>query len=294
MSVSRKLFPAALLALHIGAVSAQAGSVDLRAGRPFGYFLGDEIPLEAEVSWEERYALSVASVPQPGSVTYWLDLKAVQITQVGAGHYRLQLLYQTFYAPLGPQMLKIPGFTLIAMNGEARSEARVPAWQFLMSPLRDIDPHRSGDAVAIRGDVPPSSISLVPYIAAVAGFASAALLVVSAIAWHWALWPFRRRAQRPFAYALRSMRGADYASRLLQLHRAFDAVAGRRLLAEDVDRFIESAPTFRELATEIAAFFSASRQTFFETDLQGAMAALSLDQLRMLGEQLAAAERQST
>lgn len=271
--------------------SAEAQVIELRAGRPFGYFIGDEIVLESVVRWDERFILVDASVPRPGPVTYWLDIKAVNVIRVAAGHYRLRLLYQTFFAPLGAQSVEIPGYTLAASNAQERVEARVPPWRFLMSPLRGVDPQGRGDGVAIRADIASPSISLAPAVLSLASFAGVALLAALLAAYHWARWPFRLRVGRPFTEACKAIGGGDYLNGLLRLHRAFDESAGHRLLAADVEQFLRRRPSFRPMSADIGEFFRASGRAFFGVDPEGAMDAFPSARLRALVEQLADAER---
>lgn len=263
------------------------------AQRSFGYFLGDEIALQSEVSWDERFTLDAASVPQPGPVTYWLDLKTVHVTRLSAGRYRLQLFYQTFYAPLGAQSLEIPGYMLTASHMREQRVASVPPWRFLMSPLRDISLRERGDTVALQADIAPMPISLVPITAAASSFACVALLAGLAAAYHWARWPFARRGARPFTKARGTLRDTNYAGALLQLHRAFDESAGSRLLYEDLEEFLSRYPVFRPLGADIAEFFRASRQIFFGDDPAGAMQLFSSAQVQALVDRLAATERRT-
>ena len=290
-----------VLALHVGPVEAQVKSVELHADRTFGYLIGDEIRLHADVTLEKPYTIVAASIPRPGPITYWLDLKSVDSQSLGAGHYRLGLIYQTFYAPLGPRTLEIPGFTLMAANGTSRVEARIPAWRFVSSPLRDLGLSQPGVAVDIHEDAPPLRISRRPYAIATAIFAFATSMFALWSAHHWARWPFNRRAQRPFTQAARVMRRTtidpdrpeEYVSGLLCLHRAFDASAGRCLLADDVAAFLREAPQFSARRDSIEAFFRASHRAFFRADPWDAMQRFSPAQLVALCAELAAAERVS-
>ena len=288
--------------MHVGTAGAQVKSVELRAPRAFGYLIGDEIRLQTQVAWDEGYTLVPASLPEPGPVTYWLDLKSIETREAGEGRYRIDLLYQTFYAPLGPRLLEVPGFTVVAESGDKRADARIPAWRFLMSPLRDLDPHKRGDAVGIREDAAPKLISLRRYETGAMVSALAAAILALGVAHHRAWWPFRRRSARPFTQAARAMRHRpasperpeEYLTGLLCLHRAFDDTAGHRVLAEDVRGFLHELPRFAALFEDIEMFFRASHRAFFRADPQGAMASLSPERLIALSGRLAAAERESS
>jgi mxaA protein len=55
---------------------------------------------------------------------------------------------------------------------------------------------------------------------------------------------------------------------MLVLHRAFDATAGRRVFADDLDAFISRHQHFLPLRNRIAAFFEMSRAVFFGVGVQ--------------------------
>jgi mxaA protein len=168
-----------------------------------------------------------------------------------------------------------------------------------MSPLREIRPSQVDVASLVRPDVAPALIPLTMARDLTIGSGIAALLFLGLLAYHRAWWPFTHRRQRPFAQAIRSVRrafaggtGTDgYLTGLLTLHRAFDASAGRRLLAADVPILIERMPVFRPLEPEIGQFFQASQRAFFGADPPAAMTILSPEALVTFGTRLAAAER---
>ena len=271
----------------------------LSGPRSFGYFIGDEITLQTEVAWARGFELERASLPRPGPVTYWLDLKSVETREVQAGRYRLRLHYQTFYAPLGVQALDVPGFTLAATRAGERVELPVDGWRFSMSPLLGVGSRDRNVAVTIREDVAPQPVSLAPAIAAGTTCFAVAMSSLLALAFHRAWGPFRRRAARPFAQAAHAIRlqpssAAGYLAALLSLHRAFDMAAGRRVLSDDLGELLRQFPRFADVGEDIQIFFRASRRAFFGEDLEGAMEHLSPAQLAVLGARLAAAERESS
>ena len=55
---------------------------------------------------------------------------------------------------------------------------------------------------------------------------------------------------------------------MLVLHRAFDATAGRRMFADDLDAFISHHKQFIPLRQRIGAFFEVSRGVFFGANVQ--------------------------
>lgn len=293
----------AAAALFAGGACAQVRSVDLQGPRPFGYLIGDIITLDVDIAVAEPFTLIPGSLPQARSVRFWLDLKSVTAADLGTQHgehrYRVAVNYQTFYAPLEPLPLEIPGFTLSFGDGTNHAEAAVPSWTFLMSPLREIRPTQGEGATLVRPDVEPVPVPVAMLRNLTIGSGAITLLLLGLLAYHRAWWPFSRRRARPFVWATRGVRRAlaadtqtrGYLAGLVVLHRAFDTTAGRRLLADDVPDFISRLPAFRPLEPDIDRFFQASQHAFFGADPTTAMVILAPDMLIVFGNRLAAAER---
>ena len=247
-------------ALAAEAPTAPSVSVTTIEPRPFGYFVGDTFRREVDVVVADPYRLDASSVPAPGRLNYWLDLRAVKLAESsapGGRHYRLDLDYQTFYVPLEPITVGIPGLTLSVSDGKQGVEAEVPPLSLLMAPLREIAPVKpeGGPVGYLRPDALPRKVSTLNARIGFAAGAAATLIGLVLLAYHKAWWPFGARAQRPFTRAARTIHGLgargrnpdNYRAGLLDLHRAFDAAAGRRLLAEDVPDFLASHREFQPL-----------------------------------------------
>ncbi|WP_029009948.1 hypothetical protein [Azospirillum halopraeferens] len=310
MRTPAALVPALALILLVAAPAAAAAgvrSVTLAGPRPFGLFIGDAILLEADIVADPGFRVMTASLPRPGPVTYWLDLRSVAVedggVRDGAGHHRVRLEYQTFYAPLEPRALDIPSLTLTLNDGARSAEAVIPAWTFLTSPLRELRSGAGGDGGGpyLRPDVPPRPVDGTVGMLAAAGSGTALPLLLALNAWHRGWWPFRARARRPFMRALRVARldlqmtgdAGAYRAALLAFHRAFDAAAGRRVLGDDVPVLLDAVPAFRPLRADIERFFEASRLAFFGADTAAAIDRLPPAALLALGRRLTAAEREA-
>ena len=238
-------------------------------------------------------------------MSYWLDLRSVDVSErwaSGATRYRLKLVYQTLYVPLSPAERHLPAFELRFKDGDDVAVAKVPAFKFVMAPLREVIPEvpAEGPEGYLRPDVKPQALSTRrDRVLFGVGLGLTGLALIF-LAYDRAWWPFRARPNRPFARASRRLRSlarfknADaYREGLLDLHRAFDAAAGRRVLAEDVAGFLESHAVFRAYEREIGRFFAASRQAFFANDVSGAEKAMPLSAMAALGAELSAAERRA-
>lgn len=303
----------AALLLLIGLMStsvpalAQLRGVDLYAPRPFGYAIGDVIALSAEIALDAPYVLDPASLPPPRALDYWLDLREARLTDhgivEGVHRYTLDLLYQTFYAPLEPRRMTIPALALSAVDGERRVTVPVPSWPFLMSPLREIVATGPGSAMALRPDIAPRPIPTAGTVRGLLAALAAALLAFLLLAWQMGWGPFGRRRSRPFARAARAIPAAltgpgagasAYGGALLALHRAFDATAGKGVFAEDLTGFFEAHPAFRQVEAEVRRLFEVSRQAFFRADPAGAQRDLPPPELVALARRLRAVEREAS
>ena len=330
MQAGRALLPLLALLALASPAPAQVRAVDLYAPRPFGYLLGDTIRHTVEITLDAPFTLDPASLPQPRAVDYWLDLRRAELrddgVREGEQRYRLELTYQSFYAALEPKRLEIPGFTLYARDGDRRVPVAVPAWSFLMSPLREIVSTEQGAVMTLRPDIAPRPIQTEGALRGLIAGGLAALAGLSLIAWQMGWGPFGRRRNRPFAHAARQVRaaiapnrhGSDssstrgpvssdtlasssttlhsssaYRQALQALHRAFDATAGQGVFAEDLPAFFAGHAAYRGAESDIRRLFEASRRAFFGSDVLGAEAFFPPTELARLAGRLCAIERGS-
>ncbi|MCC7250901.1 nonribosomal peptide synthetase MxaA [Hyphomicrobium sp.] len=294
-----------LLALAALAPSAAAEvrSVHTIEPRPFGYFLGDMLERTVEIETGPDDEIVQASLPRTGASNYWLELRAIAQSSARQGDGRLhtlKLTYQAFYAPIDPRKQTIPS-TEITIRGPNGSEtARIPPFTFIMSPLREIFPEKSGETAEtfLRPDVAPQprrSGGLRTGALIAAGLSALFLVLLARdLAW----WPFHRRPARPFSRAAREIGhalakgGADgYRAALLALHRAFDTAAGHRLLAADLDGFLTAHPEHGDTRSLVERFFSASRAVFFGDAQREGETRLPPSELKELAATLARQER---
>jgi len=301
----------ALLAYVAVAVAADTGprvvAMGIEEPRAFGYFLGDELRRAVVLDLRPDAKLDAASLPRPGPVNYWLDLTGLDVDEEAAGsgtRVRITLTYQAFYSALDPRQLTIPGFTLKVSDASGTEDAEVPAWSFVVAPLRELFPGKEteGSAVALRPDAPPRLIPTGGERTALlaAGLVAVATLVL--LAAHFAWGPFRRRAGRPFTEAARFLRShaaqlsgdGGYRAALLKLHRAFDVAAGRRILPDDLPAFLDKHPEFAPMSQDIDRVFTCSRATFYGGDVAHARAQMPVEAIAKLVARLGAAERRAS
>ena len=272
--------------------------------RAFGYFLGDDIRREVELDLRPGVEIERGSLPRPGPVNYWLELRAVDIDESGTAvgtRVRITLTYQAFYAALDPRSLEVPGFLISVADDAGSEQVRVPPFNFVMSPLREIFPGKDSDAksVVLRPDFRPHHVSTADARTALLIAGPFGLLALVLLALHYAWWPFHRRPGRPFTEAARFLKsytgelGGDggYRAALLKLHRAFDRAAGHRVLPDDLPDFLEKHPQFSPVSGDIQQLFACSRAAFYGNDVGKARAQMPLAQLTALSAQLGRLER---
>jgi len=287
------------LILQAGAAVAQVRSVEVRVPRSFGYVLGDMLQAQADIALEPGFTVQRASLPKPGPVTYWLDLRDVAVERRPGG-LRLRLTYQTFYAALDARRLDVPGLTIALADenpgGTTTARAEIPPWSFGVSPLREVQPEKRDDpADYLQPDGPPRRIDPEPAAVAALVLAGLGLLALGVLAYDRA-W-FGRRRGRPFARAARRLRrlagtdGEGYRDGLRLIHRSLDETDGRRLLADDLPAFLDRHPAFRGEGEALRRFFEASRRAFFGREVQAAREVWPWPEMQAALRRLAAAER---
>ena len=289
------------LVLQSGFAVAQVRSVEVRVPRGFGYFLGDLLQARIDIALEPGITVQQASLPRPGPITYWLDLRDVAVERV-AGGLRLRLTYQIFYAALDARRVEVPGFTVALADetpgGTTTALAEIPAWTVGVSPLREIQPERRDDPVDyLQPDGRAHRLDPDAAVTAALVFAGLALPALALLAWDRA-WLGRRRG-RPFARTARRLRrlpGTEedgYREALRLIHRGLDETDGRRLLADDLPAFLDRHPAFRTERQALAHFFDASRRAFFGRQVSAAREAWPWPALQTAVRRLAAAERKA-
>lgn len=320
----RVYWAAAWLLFFLSPASAAIDAVNVYEPRNFGYFIGDTLERDIEVVTSGKTELFTAALPRPGSLTYWLDLVSISHTERDEGgrrHYDLKLKYQIFYSAIEATELDIPAFPLkfknpasVALDGTspndasdaaAKRSASIPAFRIIVAPLRDLVlvdlmPEKTKElSEVLRPGVPAREIPVAgkkQHLALAAVVLSTATLL---LLWHYSVWPFRKRAGRPFTRADRQIRdllahGAgdpSYREALLVLHRAFDEAAGQRIFSNDAIAFAEAHPVYRGFSPRLKAFFESSRLYFFSDDRSAAERLFPVEKLRTLASDLAREER---
>jgi mxaA protein len=281
--------------------------LQLDQGRSYGLVVGDLIQHHYVVEVDDAYALTQSSLPVAGELSYWLELRDVQFSSTQRGDknlYRLDLTYQTFYAPLDVRMLEIPAIQLDFSNEEKNKfSITLDKWSFTMSPIKEINPGGVGnenDASSfMKKAVAPRAIPLRPAFDDMLLY-GALLLLTSVILLTISGWlPSLNRS--PFIRAQKKIRQRRKASNgdalqtsqacLQAVHEAINQRAGQTVFASQLDLFLYQQPQFASLRKPLTQFFQQSQDCFF---LDKPVSPDIIDDCVKLCGQLANADKVST
>jgi mxaA protein len=241
--------------------------------RAFGYTLGDVIERRVIVEVQSPYALAPKSLPRPGRIGAWLELRVPDVKAIrsdGGNRYEIALVYQLVNSPNEVRTLALPQADLEFSGGARPIRETIPEFLFTAGPLTPEQIVARGPLDEMQPDVAPPPVPTDAIRKRLAGYAAAAAVVLLILAY--AMWgiPFLERTRGPFARAIgevkRLARARDEAATrkaIRRIHRAFDETAGRAVFASEVPSFLARHPRYASLGPEIARFFELSRQEFF-------------------------------
>ncbi|WP_139557077.1 hypothetical protein [Methylotetracoccus oryzae] len=267
--------PALVLALLPLPVSAatETPPVLIDAPRPFGYVIGDRVPLAAEFVLPAGCEPLPAALPQPGRVDYWLELRSAVLQPLGSGRFRLERVYQTFFAPLEVKTLTIRAVSIAYRCQGVSQPLPIPAWNFTMAPIRPVAVGKGHDDSYMRPDRPPEPPSLARHLGPLSGWSLIAVACGLTLAWLNG-WLPRSRRRQAFAAVFRWLRaelrqplaGPRLLEAYARVHQAFNATYGKPLFATKMDDFVSAHPSWGQIRPQIEAFFQASYAVHFGSD----------------------------
>jgi mxaA protein len=238
--------------------------------RDFGYVLGDVIDTTVDVPMVVGQQLETESLPRPGPLNRWLEVRRVWRESVGNVD-RIHLEYQLFYIPLAVKTLTIPSMTLQRRTPAGDHQPiEVPGWPVTIAPIHGPAVMAEGGMRLFQAEETPASPSKRQYqrnaglalILSLAAFTCWAYLQGHLTLGH------RGRHFRVAHQGLRELMQSppsleSLRTGFLLLHRAFDQTLGKPLFAEDLPGFFEQHPDYRSLRGEIESCFQASYLLFF-------------------------------
>ncbi len=239
--------------------------------RPFGYVIGDELSRRIEIDAPSAYTLQNDSLPRPGRVDAWLELRKINVTKKLLGdktRHTLDLHYQILNSPDGVKTHSLPKLLILFKNFDTPQTADILESPFTVSPITPAFVLARAGLEEMRPDKSAPLISATTHywrLALAALFAFTALLSLVYIKWGV---PFLRKHNGPFARAAREIKKlseADNASALRRVHRAFDETAGAAIFPQHLAEFFTRHPAFNDVQSDVQQFFHASRGQFFSS-----------------------------
>lgn len=236
--------------------------------KPFGYVIGDLIEQRIQIELRRGVTLLYTSLPSKGPINRWLNLADINIdtsqTQIGR-RYDIKLRYQLFYAPLEVKMLTLPSFDLRLKQGVIVTRKTVPAWNFTMSPLRELAVRKQDGETYIR---PPA---LAPLIDTGPPFLKRLVWVLvwtisSALLAYWHGWLPFIGTRKIFSEAGRRLAHLDdnqLEAVLQTMHRAFNELNQGILFKHQLASFFRQHGRYRALRNELEWFFDYSNRYYF-------------------------------
>ena len=238
--------------------------------RDTGYMLGDLLEEHVTVHLAGNRHIDPASLPLPGRVTPWLEVRTAELGPKRASDQALDITYQIFAESEQAVRAALPEFRLRVQDGTDVRPITVPARTFLLSPA--LPPSLTDQDRELRPSLAPE---LLPQSGAVAGAVTCLLIAILCamyLLWRYDRLPFLPYAPGPLARAWRRWRrtrrslGPDQHVALLRdMHAALSGSAGETLYPSTLDRLFERAPHLAPLRERIETLFDESWSSFYGT-----------------------------
>lgn len=301
------MFVAVLLAVFsstaLYADQVRTGIVQQSLGRDFGILVGDIIEHYYIVQVPAEYRLTPASLPPNGELDYWLLLLDSDYEVISENaelrRYRLHFTFQTFYAPLDVRALATPPLTVSFNAGDKTEQLTIPAWNFTMSPLKEIAPRGvakdSNQNAFMKADLAPSTIPTKDLQQQI--WILSITLLILVILWLTLKGYLFALTRSPFQQAYHQVKKlrkyhndeSAFHQALQAVHRAFNRLAGHALFAHQTDQFIDKHKEFSGYQDQIDSFYQLSTEALYAD--QKLPTEKDFDQLLKLCKQLAGAEK---
>jgi mxaA protein len=242
--------------------------------RPFGYVIGDELSRRIEIDAPSTFKLQSDSLPRPGRVDAWLELRKINVTEKVSGsntRHMFDLRYQILNSPENVKTHSLAKLLIIFNNNNQLKSVEIAESPLTVSPITPAFVLARDGLEEMRADKTAKLIDAsVHYwrLGFTALAAAAALLSLIYVKWGM---PFLRKHNGPFARARRDIHkinATDTSSAFRRLHRAFDETAGVRIFPQHLAEFFTRHPAFADVQTDAQKFFTQSRVAFFSKEAE--------------------------
>jgi mxaA protein len=271
--------------------------------RDSGYLLGDLIDERADLKLPAGFSLDADSLPLPGRVAPWLEMRASRIeAQRANGTTGVVVTYQIFAEVEQASRVPIPPFRLRVRDGAQSRLVNVPEQSFLLSPVLPLT--LTDEDRELKPSPLPQTLRLTRTIVGFALSVIAALACAGYLLWLYDRLPFLPRSPGPFARTWRRWRrragaqvswwpwmarkdrrgrraisDAERAVLLRDWHAALNQAAGETLYTSTLPRLFVRAPHLELLRQEVEGTFEQSWKSFYGTAQSSAPAAREILEL---------------
>ena len=239
--------------------------------RPFGYVVGDTVKRSLTIDVKSGQTLDEKSLPKPGRINAWLDLRAIGIdkSSLATGpRYRIDLTYQLPNSPTEVKVVELPAHKFNFIGSGKTIDVAANEWPITLAPITPEEVLARDGLEAMRPDIAPMGLDT----GAMRLRLTALVLILAAIMFYWAYRyfgiPFIAKTQRPFTRAYRDLQRGKQSMRpvgnaIERIHKALNETAGRSLFLENIDEFLKSRNATVNLSAQTREFFRLSRAEFF-------------------------------
>ncbi|HXR62368.1 MAG TPA: hypothetical protein VN720_02340 [Rudaea sp.] len=237
--------------------------------RDSGYLLGDLVEEHVELALPAGFSLDADSLPLPGRVAPWLEVRAARVDadQQARDRAGITVIYQIFAEVEQASRVPVPPFTLRLRDGTQVKTVTVPQKSFLLSPA--LPPALTDEDRELKPSPPPQTLPTARIVAAFLLGLVATLACATYLLWAYDRLPFLPRAPGPFARAWRRWRrrrstsDAEHEVLLRDWHAALNNAAGETLYASTLPHLFTRAPYLEPLRQRIEEVFERSWTSFY-------------------------------
>ena len=252
--------------------SGDARIVQQSLGRDFGVLVGDRIEHHYIIEVPEAFSLSPASLPSKGDLNYWLKIVGINYHELAMlndhKRYQLDIVFQTFYAPLDVRVLYTPTMSISFYKGDDEINITLPKWPFSMSPLKESSAAGGEARSFMKPDLVVKAINTEALKLQVYGLLLAIFLLV--VVWLVLTGRLLKSASSPFYQAARQIKAlqgkhdvADVEQAINLVHQAFNVQAGYAVFSHQIDGFLASFPEFSSNKEQITSFYTLSTEVLY-------------------------------
>ena len=239
--------------------------------RPFGYVVGDTVTRDLVISVKSGYVLDEKTLPRPGRLSAWLELRSVDIREMRVETGRqfwVKVTYQLPNSPTEVRMVELPAHRFSFVGLGKPIEATSSEWPITLAPITPEEVLARDGLESMRPDIRPTGLDTKPVRQRLMGYG----LVLACVMLYWAYQyfgiPYLAQLRRPFTRAYRDLGRLNqqdlvFSQVVERLHKALNETAGRSLFIENVDHFLSTRGVAGSLSIMTRQFFELSRDEFF-------------------------------